>query len=271
LTEASVFYDEQWAELGDFIRYNPGARHRRRIVAQVLRGIEFESVLDVGCGPGEMLLWIKRSFPSVESLWGADIALATIGNNRVRIPWAWFERLDIEQERIGREFALVICSEVVEHLRDRRGALRNLAAMVRPGGHLLVTCPTGRVFATEVSFGHVTHPTVDELRALGVEVGLDTVRYEQWGWPTYRLTKILANLRPEWAMEQFGRGRYSIVKRLVSGCLYWLNFANLKHAASGCQVFWLYRKPTVTHELASHVAQSVRDAPRGPGPAERRP
>lgn len=241
--EASAFYDEHWGELGDFIRFNPGARHRRRRVAQMLRGLAFDSVLDVGCGPGEMLLWIKRAFPEVEAFCGVDIARETIDGNRVRIPWARFERLDIEREHVRQDFALVVCSEVIEHLRDRLAALRNLASMVKPGGHLLVTCPTGRVFATEVRFGHVTHPTVHELRTLGAEVGLDTLRYEHWGWPTYRITKMLTNLWPDWAMEQFGKGRYSIGKRLVSSGLYWLNFANLTNSATGCQLFWLYRKP----------------------------
>lgn len=248
MTEAGAFYDEHWEELGDFIRFNPGARHRRRIVARMLRGVEFDSVLDVGCGPGETLLWIRRAFPEVGSLWGADIAPETIGSNRVRMPWARFERLDIERERLERDFALVVCSEVIEHLRDRPAALRNLASMVRPGGHLLVTCPTGRVFETERRFGHVTHPTVPELRGLGTEVGLETLRYEHWGWPTYAITKRLTNLWPDWSMKQFGQGRYSLAKRLVSDGLYWLNFANRANAAAGCQLFWLYRKPPVARD-----------------------
>lgn len=242
VTEARAFYDEHWEALGDFIRYNPGARHRRRIVARMLRPLRFDSVLDVGCGRGEMLLWIRREFPALQSLWGADVALETIGANRARMPWARFEQLDIERERVGQEFDLVVCSEVVEHLHDRPTALRNLASMVKPGGHLLVTCPTGRIFATEVRFGHVTHPTAPELLALGDAVGLTTLRYEHWGWPSYKLTKRLTNLWPDWAMKQFGDGTYSVGKRLVSTGLYWLNFANLRNARGGCQLFWLYRK-----------------------------
>ena len=240
----SEVYDEQWTELGDFIRYNPGARHRRRLVARLLRTIEFESVLDVGCGPGEMLLWLRQAFPHARTMWAADFARETIARNRERMPWAHFEPLDIERERLDREFDLVLCSEVVEHLHDRPAAIQNLAAMVKPGGHLLVTCPTGPMFATERHFGHVSHPTVDELRTRGDEVGLRTVRFAHWGWPVYAMTKRLTNLRPEWALRQFGSGRYSLAKRLVNDGLYLLNFANLPNTPSGCQLFWLYRKPT---------------------------
>ncbi len=246
MTEAGAFYDAHWAELSDFIRYNPGARHRRRIVARMLRGVEFDSVLDVGCGPGETLLSIRRAFPEARTLWGVDAALETIRGNRRRIPWARFEQLDIERERIRQEFDLVTCCEVIEHLRDRPAAFRNLASMVKPAGHLMVTCPTGRMFATEVRFGHVSHPRIDELLALGTDVGLDTLRYEHWGWPTYTLTKRLMNLWPNWAMGHFGKGRYSVGKRLVSSGLYVLNFANRTDAANGCQLFWLYRKPELT-------------------------
>jgi len=236
-------YDEQWRELGDFIRYNPGARHRRRLVGRILRAITFESVLDVGCGPGEMLLWMKEAFPDARTLWGADFAPETIARNTERMPWAHFQTLDVERERIDRRFDLVLCSEVVEHLHDRPAAIRNLATMVSPGGHLLITCPTGPMFPTERYFGHVSHPTADELRTRGADGGLDTVRYAHWGWPVYAMTKRLTNLWPEFALRQFGQGSYSWPKRLVNHGLYLLNFANLPNAPAGCQLFWLYRKP----------------------------
>ena len=42
-------------------------------------------------------------------------------------------------------------------------------------------------------------------------------------------------------MQQFANGRYSFGKKVVSSGLYWMNFFNLPNAASGCQLFWLYK------------------------------
>lgn len=43
-------YDKLWSSCDDFIKYNPGARHRRRHILSLLKTIQFQTVLDVGCG-----------------------------------------------------------------------------------------------------------------------------------------------------------------------------------------------------------------------------
>ncbi len=46
-------------------------------------------------------------------------------------------------DRLGRDsFDLVICTETLEHIRDWRAAVRNLKALCRQGGLLLVTAPS---------------------------------------------------------------------------------------------------------------------------------
>ena len=240
--QTSAEYDEQWKQLDDFIRYNPGARHRRRLLVNMLRGLSFTSVLDVGCGPGEVLLTLQRAFPGPLRLHGADFTPELIQRNKQRFPEMTFSILNIEQAALPDTFDLVVCSEVVEHLHDRRSAIKHLAAMVASGGHLAITCPSGKVYATEIEFGHVSHPTTMELQDAAGQSGLRLVKSRMWGWPTYKLLKELTNIRPEWAMRQFGNGRYGPWKLFVNHALYWANFVNLPSSALGCQQFLLFQK-----------------------------
>lgn len=251
-------YDALWRALGDFIRLNPGARHRRRLTLRMLRGVEFDSVLDVGCGSGELLLHLHRARGGRGRWAGADLARETLETNRCAMPWAEFVEFDLVAgplpDAFDSAFDLVLCCEVLEHLDDRARAFEHLAATVRPGGTLLVSCPTGRVFETERRFGHVSHPDARELEALGSACGLETERAANWGWPLYRALKWAANVDTDWSMRNFGSGSYSRTGRWLNHLLYVANFLNLDSRA-GCQLFHLYRKPGggIEPALATHV------------------
>src|SRR5579883_666704 len=90
-------YDRQWQyELADFIRYNPGARHRRRLIYSLLKNLKFEDVLDVGCGPAELLLFLAEKFPAVKRFTGIDFAPDVIDRNRQKFPQFEFWVQDIQ-------------------------------------------------------------------------------------------------------------------------------------------------------------------------------
>lgn len=239
----SLAYDRLWAELPDFVRHNPGSRHRRRKIVRLLRHIDFTSVLDVGCGPGELLVTLRRFFPLVSSFEGVDLSPEVIAATARRHPWIRFSTLDIEKEALPRRFDLIICSEVIEHLENRQTAYHHLAQMLNPGGYLVLTCPTGKVYATERHFGHTSHPSLTEIKAASKMEGLRIIRLENWGWPTYKLLKEVTNVDPDWSIRNFGSGQYSWKKKLISLFLYWINFFNFSSRRKGCQLFALLRAP----------------------------
>ena len=234
-------YDSMWSELDDFIRYHPGARHRRRIIAAWLADIDFSSCVDVGCGPGELIAMIAARHAGV-TITGVDLSNTLVARNRQRFPACSFAVLDIQDRALAEQFDLVVCSEVIEHLDDRARAFRHLAAMVKPGGHLLITCPTGKLFATERHFGHTSHPDLAELRHHVAESQLVIERALSWGWPLYALLKRATNLRPDLAIRGFASGDYGWSQKTVSSLLYWANFCNLS-TPLGCQLFLLVGKP----------------------------
>ena len=235
-------YDRIWRELTPFIRYNPGARHRRRLLFRTVASLPKRTVLDVGCGNGELLRLLRARWPEIEVATGADLSEAVVAQNRLAHPDIAFHVLDLERAALPLTAELVTCTEVLEHLDDRARAFANLAAMVAPGGALVVTCPTGTVYATERHFGHTTHPDVAELRALGARSGLSLERMMNWGFPIYRLTKWLTNLAPELALRKFATERYGATQVLMSHAFTWVNYLNLPSSPFGCQLVALFTK-----------------------------
>lgn len=234
-------YDAQWSQLDDFIRFHPGARHRRRLIGKLLTGLRFETVLDAGCGLGEMLLLLKSKFPQAR-LCGSEISEVALEKNRRMFPDVEFFNLDLERGHLPRKFDLVICSEVLEHLTLQGEALKNLSAMVNSGGHLVLTCPHGRIFATERHFGHQHHPTAAELVEQAAAADLQMISLARWGWPLYLGLKYLTNINPQAALKGFAEGRYSWKQRWISNVLYWVNFLNLSDSLSGCQTIVVFVK-----------------------------
>jgi 2-polyprenyl-3-methyl-5-hydroxy-6-metoxy-1,4-benzoquinol methylase len=236
------FYDEFWRSCPDFSRFNPGVLHRRRAILRLLRRVGHRTTLDVGCGTGELLLWLRSMLDERTRFSGADLSPETVEENNRRHPFARFHALDIEQRALDATFEAVICTEVVEHLDDRPRALTHLAAMVAPGGHLILTCPTGKVHATERHFGHVSHPTASELSAQIGAAGLEIISMKSWGFPLYTALKYATNVNPDWALANFANHEYGRTAKLVSKALYYANYLNLPSAPLGCQLVVLARK-----------------------------
>ena len=236
------FYDEFWQSCPDFSRYNPGVLHRRRGILQHLRSVPHREILDVGCGNGELLMWLRSVVGDATRFVGADLSPETVEENKKRHPFAEFHALDVEHAALDATFEAVICTEVVEHLDDRPRALKNLAAMVSPGGHLILTCPTGKIHATEKHFGHISHPTPRELTAQVVAAGLEVVSLRSWGFPLYTALKYATNVNAEFALKNFANREYTPAAKLVSKALYYANYLNLPSTPLGCQLFVLARR-----------------------------
>lgn len=214
-------YDEQWSKLSDFIKHNPGSRHRRRLIANEVRqiGVRIGSVLDVGCGLGELILDLNKVLPEAQFV-GLDISPVAIDTCRRTVPSAAFHVIDIANHRLEETFDLVVCSEVTEHLENPFAAVSNLRRMTRPGGYLILTTPHGRVHLTEESVGHVKHPTRKELEAWLELAGFSVVRIRQWGWPAYLMLKYLVNLAPKVALQQLATTNYGATKIRLNKLVY---------------------------------------------------
>ncbi len=102
---------------------------------------EFASVLDVGCGAN--LAYDLPLVAAGKRVIGVDFALNFLRltpSDRHGIHLAQADALRLPFR--GSSFDAVICSETVEHIEDDRGAIREIARILKPAGLLFFTVPT---------------------------------------------------------------------------------------------------------------------------------
>jgi ubiquinone/menaquinone biosynthesis C-methylase UbiE len=96
------------------------------------------SVLEVGCGTGQLTAWIAEQVRP-----GRVVAIDFSRNmlhvaESKRIP-AVFRLADVCQDDLGQaEYDVALCFHSFPHFRDQPAALRNLARSLKPNGRLLV-------------------------------------------------------------------------------------------------------------------------------------
>lgn len=96
-------------------------------------------VLEVGCGTGNVLRYLERSF-SHGTVLGMDLWQEGLRHARRRTGCP-LVRGDMRTPPFSRPFHVIGMFDVLEHIPDDRQALQHLHAMLAPGGKLLLTVP----------------------------------------------------------------------------------------------------------------------------------
>lgn len=97
-----------------------------------------ESVLEIGCGTGQLTGWLaERVRPGRVVAVDFSPNMLCVAKSK-NIP-ATFRLADVCQDDLGHaEFDLALCFHSFPHFRDQAGALRNFSRCLKPGGRLIV-------------------------------------------------------------------------------------------------------------------------------------
>jgi SAM-dependent methyltransferase len=214
-------YDQVWREVyGDIQKHGPAHHHVCRIVRRMLSEIEYDSVLDVGCGQGHNYALLTKNGLTPRFV-GIDISEQALEVARKRAPGE-FTQCDIQKGHVQGTWDLVACSLVLEHLVDDDAAIRHMRSMT--GRYLLVTSIAGdfeRYRKWDETQGHVRNYKVGELEQKLRDNGFRVRKAIYWGFPFYSpIGRTLQN------HGQVGLGPFTRRARLVAAITKWLYYLN---------------------------------------------
>ena len=169
-----IYADDQYGSqiLG---RLNRAPRFTKWM-ADTIRPYVGNRVLEIGAGVGNLTLqFIPRTL-----YWASDVnplyltCLQNLSQNRpyLRVGFTDGERSDSYPQE--EKFDTVICLNVVEHLADDAGALKNIRDALDEGGRAIILVPCGpRLFGTlDEVLGHHRRYTRSQLKDLAERAGL---------------------------------------------------------------------------------------------------
>ncbi len=175
----------EWGTAPEFV----GPRHelRERLLLDLfLSTTPGPRVLDAGAGQGTMSVRLARHGFEVTS---TDVSQAAVDLLRERLAGE-VHQADLTALPFGDEsFDGVVLGEVLEHVREDRKALGEVARVLKPGGVLALSVPANpKLFGPSDEWaGHVRRYTRPALIEACGAAGLTVHRCVGWGFPFSRL------------------------------------------------------------------------------------
>lgn len=181
-TETAQLYFDRHAADWDRIRsLHASDEAVEQAIRQTVGNESVGSVLDLGTGTGRMLALLA---PQARRLTGVDANHAMLAVARANLEAAGLRRVELRQGDIHAPpverdaFDLVVIHQVLHYLDDPARALREAAALLAPGGRILIVdfAPHRLEFLREAHAHRRLGFAHEQMRAWLAEAGLDCER-----------------------------------------------------------------------------------------------
>jgi SAM-dependent methyltransferase len=196
-------WDHHWDSYGEAAEGNPANIYRRRLIVSLLGRLSAgATLLDIGCGQGQLAVFLRETYPDV-AVWGVDYSAAGVDRGRTYAAARGVDVTFIQRDLLqpvtlaagqpAAEYA--VCSEVLEHVDDPVCLLRNARTLLAPGCRLIVTVPGGPRSAFDRHIGHRRHFKAPDLGGALTDAGYRVERVLRAGFPFFNLYKLAVMAR----------------------------------------------------------------------------
>jgi len=142
--EAAGFKAEFFNQLAATEKDHFWFRSRNRLLAWALQTFfpHAQSLLEIGCGTGFVLLSLRAAFPSLK-LTGGEIFCEGLAIAK-RVSEVTLFQMDARRIPFENEFDVIGAFDVLEHVEEDEPVLRQMRQATKLGGGILVTVPQHR-------------------------------------------------------------------------------------------------------------------------------
>lgn len=176
----------------------------KRALRMLLRPEDQKSIFDAGSGFGQYSYFLSKRFPQT-TVYAVDVKEDQIADCRRFFSSAQLHRVRFEVEDLTvpthtEEFDLILSVDVMEHIADDVGVLRNFHHALRPGGVVLINTPsrgTGQTavaltkddsfIGEHVRYGYTPAEIREKLSIAGLTTESIRFTYGRWGACGWRL------------------------------------------------------------------------------------
>ena len=141
--------------------------------------------LEIGCGRGDVSAHLAAMGWSGLAIDFSDSAIAAATANLRQFPDVVVTRQPLSE--VTGQYACIIMWDVLEHIEDDREALRAVARLLPPGGHVLLAVPSNpREWRWDDDFyGHFRRYTVAEMEEKLAQAGLQSLAFWDFTYPVF--------------------------------------------------------------------------------------
>lgn len=187
-------YDGWWNSFLSLNIEDPGTTYRTDMVISAINSLRVKDIADAGCGSAELIKKIKNSAENA-NLSGFDVSEKIISINKEKYPDVFFFTANLnENVPSERKFEMVICTEVIEHLRNWEKAIENLADLIQKDGYVIITTQAGKMHKHHKALDHLKHFKKEEIENELKKHGLKIVKSHYSGWPFMNLKNNLLSI-----------------------------------------------------------------------------
>lgn len=172
---------------------------RRKLIEPFILEKNPKKILEIGCGTGETLSFLKQLCPKAQ-LNGIDISPLAVEYTKIRNHFNAYQANAVKLPFKENSFDLVLFLDVLEHIKNDQKAVNEAIRVLKNKGWVILTCPSLKFIWShhDKILNHERRYNIKEVKDLAKKAGFDIYYLNYFNFflsPLIILIRLITKLR----------------------------------------------------------------------------